>query len=205
MSRVSERIRTPVLVCLIALPGLLMTPAVSPALQETPPDREAEDHGQSAAGSAQRAPAIEILNARHPLPGILTGGQPTREQLTAAAEAGYRTVVNLRGRRETAGGEEAALAEELGLRYFAIPIAGSEDLSEENARQLAAVLAEEGNYPVLVHCASGNRVGALLAVKAYYADGKDGDEALAIGLEAGLANLEPKVRRILRLPPSLQD
>jgi len=41
-------------------------------------------------------PKIDIPNALIPKPDILTGGQPTPQQLEQAKQAGYRTIVNLR-------------------------------------------------------------------------------------------------------------
>jgi len=86
----------------------------------------------------------------------------------------------------------------LGMTYVSIPIAGAADISEENARRLAEVL-DVGADPVVVHCASGNRVGALFALKAYYVDGKTPEEALALGKAAGVTRLEPVVRQTLGL------
>lgn len=151
------------------------------------------------------APEIAIRNARTPAPGILTGGQPTPEQLKQVAAAGYRTVVNLRGTGEGDGGEgegwdEAAAARDLGLDYVAIPIASAADLTEENARLLAEVLDDPERRPVLVHCASGNRVGALFALEAFVVDGKDGETALQIGLDAGLTSLREVVEKRLLTP-----
>lgn len=171
--------------------------------------QEAETGGKKAAetgdGNDLRAPEIGLINAQYPAPGLLTGGQPTREQLAEAAKAGYRTVINLRSERETADGEEAAEVEKLGMRYVALPIAGVDDLTGENAEALAKVLEDEAAYPVILHCGSGNRVGALLAIKASYFEGKESAEALAIGLGAGLTTLEPQVRRILGLPVNVEE
>ena len=53
---------------------------------------------------------------------------------------------------------------------------------------------------VLIHCASGNRVGALVALHAR-GTGATPDEALALGKAAGLAGLEPAVRARLDATP----
>jgi protein tyrosine phosphatase (PTP) superfamily phosphohydrolase (DUF442 family) len=50
--------------------------------------------------------------------------------------------------------------------------------------------------PVLVHCASANRVGALFALSTYRETG-DFDKALEAGREAGLTRLEGTVRKVL--------
>ena len=88
--------------------------------------------------------------------------------------------------------------EALGMRYVAIPVDGSEGLTIENAQFLAAALATS-DAPVIVHCGSGNRVGALFSLKALELDGKSAEEALAIGLAAGVTKMEPAVRDLLGL------
>jgi len=41
----------------------------------------------------------------------------------------------------------------------------------------------------------------MLALEQAQVEGKDPQEALAVGLAAGLTHLEPKVRELLNLPP----
>ena len=71
------------------------------------------------------------------------------------------------------------------------PIAGKGDITAANADALGALLDQHGDG-VLLHCASGNRAGALLALGAARA-GMPAAEALALGRKAGLASLEPVV------------
>lgn len=144
--------------------------------------------------------AIGIPNARRPWPGVLTGGQPTVEQLEEAARAGFRTIVNLRAPGEEGAWDEATKAAELGLRYAAIPIAGADGLTAGNAGKLAEIVDDPRDLPVMVHCASGNRVGALFAMKAFHVGGEDADSALAVGREAGLTRLEEAVKERLSPP-----
>ncbi|MEE8522905.1 MAG: sulfur transferase domain-containing protein [Thermoanaerobaculia bacterium] len=145
------------------------------------------------------AGTVDIPNAKMPFAGVLTGGQATEEALAAAAAAGYRTVVNLRSEKEMAeiGWDEAAAVEALGMEYVFIPMAGAAGLTVDNAHRLAAVLDEPESHPVMIHCASGNRVGAMLALKAFHIDGQDADAALELGLEAGLTRLAEPVREHL--------
>jgi uncharacterized protein (TIGR01244 family) len=128
---------------------------------------------------------------------VLAGGQPTPEELTALAEAGYRTVLNMRLPDES-DNTDPAFVEELGMAYVDVPIEGAAGLSEERAIQFAEALAEV-ERPVVVHCGSGNRVGALFALKAYYVDGKSADEAMQIGLDAGMTRLESAVAEHLAM------
>lgn len=154
-------------------------------------DADGSTAPQAAAGEAWR----ELLpNAIRTDGGLLLGGQPTLEQLEQARSLGYTTVVNLRPAAE--GGPSAREVEALGFAFHRLPIAGAQDLTEENARALAAIL-EAADGPTIVHCASGNRVGALLALEAYYVDGLDGDAAVQLGLDTGMTRLEPAVRDIV--------
>jgi|SRR5699024_1035256 len=139
----------------------------------------------------------DLVNQLHPEPGYVTGGQPTPEQLETAARNGIRRVINLRPPTEDAGYDEAEQADQLGLEYTVLPIAGAPDLTRDNAEQLDALLAGDESAPTLVHCASGNRVGALMALRAAWVHGKSADEALAIGRRWGLTRAEAAVASLL--------
>lgn len=143
---------------------------------------------------------------------LTTGGQPSQRDLHTLKEAGYTTVINLRladertrveepVSEENFNYDEPALTRSLGMDYVSLPIAGAGGLSRENAERLAAVL-EEADGPVLLHCASGNRVGGLLALIAFYVDNKPADEAMAIGLAAGMTGYADFVERLLKDHPS---
>lgn len=150
------------------------------------------------AGTAETVvQAVEIPNARTPKEGLLTGGQPSEDDLRRAAAAGYKTVINLRTEGEPIPFDERALVEQLGMDYVSIPIAGADDLTAARAEELAGILASEESHPAMVHCASGNRVGALLALKAFLVDGQSAEEALDLGRRAGLTRLEPAVEELL--------
>jgi uncharacterized protein (TIGR01244 family) len=136
---------------------------------------------------------------RSPAPNLLTGGQPTPAQLQAAKAAGYATVINLRAPGEPGSWDEADTVTTLGMRYVAIPVAGADGLTRANAQLLADAIAQSRG-PVVVHCASGNRVGALLAIKAALLDGVDPEAAFALGKAAGMTSLESSVRQLLGLP-----
>ena len=133
--------------------------------------------------------AAHATDFTQPQPGLHTGGQPLQEDLVRLKSEGIRTVIDLRGAQEDRGYDEAAEAQRLGLAYIALPIAGKDDITPANAKALGELLrAQEGD--VLLHCASGNRVGALLALDAA-ARGIPREEALELGRAAGLKSLEP--------------
>lgn len=149
----------------------------------------------AAAMATAEAPLIDIPHAT--VAGkVLSGGQPDRAHLEAARDAGFAAVVNLRGADEFDGYDEAAEVEALGMAYHAIPVSSAADVDADNARALKAILEGAGDSPVLVHCASGNRVGALVALGEWL-DGADPDAAVAAGRDAGLTRLEDHVRALM--------
>lgn len=160
--------------------------------------------GYAVADSPPVLEGLQIRNVKTPLEGVTSGGQPTDNELRQAAELGYKTVVNLRTDGEEIPFDEPALVEELGMEYVRLPIAGAEGITSENAAALAAIL-NDAERPILLHCGSGNRVGALFALDAYDRLGKDAEAALQVGLDAGLTGLEPVVREKLGLPVPESD
>ena len=134
-----------------------------------------------------------------PRPGLHTGGQPSRDDLARLQAEGVRTVIDLRAPQEDRGYDQAAEVRRLGMDYIALPIAGKDDITPANAAALHALLKERDGE-VLLHCASGNRVGALLALAAVQVDGASPEAALTLGRAAGLKSLEPVVMERLANP-----
>lgn len=135
-----------------------------------------------------------------PVNGVSASGQPDADALQGFANSGYSAVIDLRGQDENRGLDESRIVEELGMSYIPLPIAGSDAISFENARLLKSLIDEQQG-PVLVHCASGNRVGALLALIESL-DGADDAAALEAGKNGGLTGLEATVRKRLAEKPS---
>lgn len=129
-----------------------------------------------------------------PVDGITSAGQPDEAAFKIFADSGYAAVIDLRTDGEDRGLDEEAVVQGLGMDYLSFPI-GSDGISFENARALDEAL-NAYDKPVLVHCASGNRVGALLALRASL-NGADDATAMELGRQGGLTRLEPKVREIL--------
>jgi len=143
---------------------------------------------------------LPIPNARTPIPGVLSGGQPTRDQIAAAGTAGYKTVINLRPDTEPGFEWEAAAVKAGGMTYVSIPVAGTAGLTKENVARFDAALKDAAaKGPALLHCASGNRIGALLALRAVWLEGKDPAAGLEYGRASGLTGLEPTVKSMLGL------
>jgi uncharacterized protein (TIGR01244 family) len=139
----------------------------------------------------------ELLpNQTMPAEGIISGGQPTTEQLAAARDAGYRTVINLRRPEEPGVANEPEIVKGLGMDYVSLPVDGPAGLTRENVEAFATAL-DTAEYPIVLHCGSGNRIGALFALKAYWLDGKSAEEAVEIGLDSGLTRLRGTVEEII--------
>lgn len=142
--------------------------------------------------------ATKVGNLAMPAPGLLTGGQPTEEQLAQLAKLGVTKVVCLRPATENGTGWEEGKAAALGVQFVRLPITGADDLTPAAAEKLAAELAAAGDKTTLVCCGSSNRVGALLAMKAFYVDKKSKEQALEFGKSAGLTKMLPAVEAKLK-------
>jgi len=129
-----------------------------------------------------------------PVDGITAAGQPDEAALKVFAERGYTTVIDLRTAGEDRGMDEPAVVESLGMDYVSLPI-GRDSITYDSARKLDALI-RDADGPVLVHCGSSNRVGALLALRKSLA-GADDDDALAYGKDGGLSSLEGRVKEVL--------
>ena len=130
-----------------------------------------------------------------PVNGVTTAGQPDVAALSIFAEQGYRTVIDIRTEPEERGMDEAAVINDLGMEYVLFPIDKPEAINFDNARELSRLI-EESEGPVLVHCGSSNRVGALFALQKSL-DGADDEVALEYGREAGMTRLEGRVKEVL--------
>ncbi len=128
---------------------------------------------------------------------LITGGQPRAATIVGAARAGVKSVISLRGESESPHPAVVrGWAKKSGLEFFHLPIVGVEGVSRENAEKLA-VLLEKAPKPILLHCGTSNRVGAMLTLRAFYVDNWPAEEAVRFGKSAGLKRLEKTVRRKL--------
>ena len=136
----------------------------------------------------------DVIESGHvqPVDGITAAGQPDVVALQVFADSGYVAIVDMRGLDEDRGmDDEKGIVEGLGLEYVAFPIDRADEITFDKARELDELIrAYDG--PVLVHCASSNRVGALLALR-HSLTGASDEEALQYGRDGGLTRLEPVV------------
>ena len=81
------------------------------------------------------------------------------------------------------------------MQFQSIPVAGLMGVTKENATKLEDLLNSLGNEPVLVHCGSSNRVGALKTLASLESqDAASLEAAFAEGRRWGLTGLEQPLR-----------
>jgi uncharacterized protein (TIGR01244 family) len=155
---------------------------------------DAEDQGNASIAFI-KAEDLKAGNAVLADVRLVASGQPDAATLRAIADSGFAAVVDLRTATEDRGFDEKEAVNQMGMAYASLPIGGPSDVTFDNAALLDHILANyEGR--ILVHCASGNRVGALFALREKLL-GAAADEALAAGKAAGLTRLEAVVKERL--------
>ena len=130
--------------------------------------------------------AAGVPNACEPIPGIVTGGQPTAAQLAALKRAGCEVVLNIREPMEPQPYRTPDAVVAAGLEYVNIPVSHGPLSDETFGRVRRTVRALAGKKRVLFHCASGNRVGVTLLPFFILDQGMDEEEALAQAMRIGM-------------------
>lgn len=97
---------------------------------------------------------------------LVTGGQPTAEQLRAAADEGFEAVINLATEKPTDFSEdEGELVRSLGMDYYPLPVEW-ERPAFKDFRRFEELLASLGTSKLLIHCAANFRVSAFFSLYA---------------------------------------
>ncbi len=130
--------------------------------------------------------AAGVPNACEPIPGIVTGGQPTAAQLAALKRAGCEVVLSIREPMEPQPYRTPDAVVAAGLEYVNIPVSHGPLSDETFGRVRRTVRALAGKKRVLFHCASGNRVGVTLLPFFILDQGMDEEEAVAQAMRIGM-------------------
>ena len=108
----------------------------------------------------------DIYNYRQVDDSIITGGQPLEDQLQAAAQEGFTSVINLAPTTSrNALPDEAGLVQSLGMTYFYIPVDWS-DPTEQDFEAFEIAMQQRPAGKTLIHCAANFRVTAFYALYA---------------------------------------
>lgn len=129
----------------------------------------------------------------------LVGGDPGLQGLEALAAAGIHTLVDMRPVSEWSGMDWGGAVERAGLDFHHLPIDGLSDIDEHLTRRLWAIYSDPACRPLFIHCASGNRVGAALALAGWRHGGMTPSQALTFGDQAGLTRLRTAVGQVMGL------
>ena len=118
------------------------------------------------AAAAQEMGTQTIYNYRKVDERHATGGQPTEEQLKAAAADGFETIINLAtiDSRYSLKDEGASVAA-LGMKYVHIPVPWDRP-SEADFAAFEQAMQSAGEGKTLVHCAANFRATAFYSLYA---------------------------------------
>jgi len=102
-------------------------------------------------------PGLE--NVGRVAPDIFRGSQPAKNGYDSLKKMGIRTVINLRTSMSEKKQVEAA-----GMRSIEIPLSTFNNGDKEKVDRVVALLADQANRPVFVHCRQGrDRTGIVVA------------------------------------------
>lgn len=130
-----------------------------------------------------------VPNACQVLPSVVTGGQPSADDLQQFGEAGGGVVLDLRDPMEPRPFDEPSLARRCGLEYHNVPV-GAGTLTDATLDRVLEVLRGAGDRTVFVHCVSGNRVGGALLPHLMLDHGLEEEDAVGQAMRVGLRSAE---------------
>lgn len=115
----------------------------------------------SSTPSSQKLESYECGNVEriHTLGEFFLASQPAPKDFKKAKKGGIQTVINLRYPEET-DFEEESIVTSLGMTYHNVPWNGPAELTPEIFQETRQLL-RNSKKPVLLHCSSANRVGAV--------------------------------------------
>jgi len=100
-----------------------------------------------------------IFNYNRTTPYIATSGRINGAGIAELKSLGFKTILDLRTAPEGTG-QEQLKAVAAGLAYHNIAISRAAP-SKQQIKKFASLVDDKNNYPMLVHCASANRAGAM--------------------------------------------
>jgi protein tyrosine phosphatase (PTP) superfamily phosphohydrolase (DUF442 family) len=120
---------------------------------------------------------------------VACGGATTPEAVPAIKEMGYKSIINLRLPSEAGANVEgeAAAAKNAGINFYSIPFSGQSP-DPAVADKFLATITAPGNEPAYIHCAAGNRAGAMWMIKRLVVDRWDTEKAFTEATALGLTS-----------------
>jgi uncharacterized protein (TIGR01244 family) len=120
---------------------------------------------------------------------VACGGATTPEAVPELKKMGFASIINLRLPSEAGANveAEAAAAKTAGINFFNIPFSGQSP-DPKVADAFLAAITTKGNEPAYIHCAAGNRAGAMWMIKRLVVDHWDTDKAFTEATALGLTS-----------------
>ncbi len=137
--------------------------------------------------------AKKVVGIKH----LYITSQPDSETFDIAREKGIELVINLRDHREVTWDEKKAV-NQAGLNYYNLPISASgESFDPDIINQISELVQQHKDKKILMHCSSGNRASAWLAIHMANDHNMQSDAAISLAKKVGLTS--PVItQRILR-------
>ncbi|HUE02820.1 MAG TPA: tyrosine-protein phosphatase [Bryobacteraceae bacterium] len=128
---------------------------------------------------------------------LYRGAQPGDKGFRELAKMGIHTVVDLRGGGSRAT-KEGELVTSLGMHYVNIPLSGYSAPTQEQVSKLFAILENQKDGPVFVHCRRGaDRTGTILALYRIQYDHWQNQKALDEAKTMKMASSERLMRNLI--------
>jgi len=120
---------------------------------------------------------------------VACAGAVTPSAVAEIKKMGFNSIINLRQPTEQGADidAEAASAKTAGINFFNIPFNNAAP-DPAVVDKFLSTIAQPGNQPAFIHCASGNRAAAMWFVKRVLVDKWDVDRAGAEAASLGLGN-----------------
>lgn len=107
-----------------------------------------------------------IYNFRQVSERVLTSGQPSADQIEAAAKEGVQVVINLATfSPDHSLPDEAVIVQSMGMDYYWIPVEWGRP-QRDDFEQFEALMQRLGDVKVLVHCQANFRATAFYSLYA---------------------------------------
>src|SRR5215510_7811018 len=119
--------------------------------------------------------AVDIENFGKVNEHFYRGAQPEGRNYELLAAFGIKTIVDL---RDDAKADAQSATERAGMRYINLPMKEKSYPQADTAERFLAIVNDQANWPVFVHCAGGrHRTGVMAAIYRMSVDGWGVDQA----------------------------
>ncbi|MBI3401759.1 MAG: hypothetical protein HY048_10090 [Acidobacteria bacterium] len=120
---------------------------------------------------------------------VACGGATTPEAVPELKKMGFASIINLRLANEPGANieAEAAAAKTADIKFFSIPFSGQSP-DPAVADKFLATITTKGNEPAYIHCAAGNRAGAMWMIKRLVVDKWETEKAFTEATALGLTS-----------------